>query len=475
MRNLLIIGLLFSGLLYAQNLNTHVEKLCEEPELKHALLGFCAMEVESGTIIADHQMHKSLIPASSLKVVTTATALGVLGKDYRFKTELAYTGTIDASGVLHGDIIIKGYGDPTLGSDQFDKAMPLDELGNQFVKVIMDAGIKQVDGRIIGDGTFFESQVTPSAWQWNDLGNYFAAGVFGLNIHENLYHLTFQQSPNLGATPPIINVEPKIPGLSFINELSSAPKGTGDNAYIFGAPYTYNRYVRGTIPIGNEAFRIKGSIPEPPLFAAYLLKQALNYVGVETKEHTCIRHLEQRPDAGKVIYTHESPRLEEIILRTNMKSVNLYCEVLLKAIGQKQKGQGSLEGGLESIKEYWTNKKIDLSGLHMQDGSGLSPRNAVSSYSLAAIMRASAKDDAFMASLPLAGKTGSLRNMFKGTIAENNIRAKSGYMGHIMSYTGYATNKAGKLISFSVIVNNYYCPNSEMRKNLENIMLKIVE
>ncbi len=463
------------------SLQRAIEKLTVDPDLKHAGLGICVIDVESGKVIAQYNKDQSLIPASSMKVVTTATTLSKLGEDFRFKTELQYDGQLEGDGTLNGNLYIKGYGDPTLGSDRFDKAMPVDMLMNEFVQAVKKAGIKKINGKIVGDASFFTSSVNARTWLWEDLGNYYASGAWGLNILENKYYLNFKQNAKLGEQPEIESTNPSIPNLLLINEVRSAEANSGDNAFVFGSPYSYTRFVRGTIPVGKGTFTIKGAIPDPPFFAAHLLMEALENNGISTsKMATSLFELERE---GKTkaslttIHSHHSPSLKEIIIETNLESVNLYCESMLRYLATT-KGNGSgPENGLDVIYEFWKEKGLDTRGFFMEDGSGLSPYNNVSAFHLAKIMQLIAKDQklykTFNESLPIAGRSGTLKFMLRGTAAENNLRAKSGGMKRVRSYTGFARTKSGNLVSFSIIANHFSCKSNTMRRKMEKIMVEI--
>ncbi len=477
--------ILFVFNLSAQSsLQKAMNDLAKDPVLKTQGFSMTVLDVESGEILANHQKDRGLIPASSLKVVTTSTALGILGNDFKFKTELQYDGAIDVEGVLNGNIYIKGFGDPTLGSDHFDKTLALDVLINNFVEAIQKAGIKKVNGKIIGDASFFGTLVDGRTWLWEDMGNYYGAGAWGLNLHENRYFLTFNRSLKLGAIPAIEKVEPTIPNLLHINEVRQDAKGTGDNAYIFGSVYNYTRFIRGTIPVGNKPFRIKGAIPDPPFFAAYYLMKKMEAAGIETnREATSLFEIVNQEGfkAGErtVFYTHYSPNLKDIVTITNMKSINLYCEALLRYLGKEVKGEGSPEAGVEVILDYLKSKGFSDNSFFIEDGSGLSVFNTVSTYQMASIMRLVGQNkslyNSFKPSLPVAARSGALRYMFKGTAADGKIWAKSGGMKRVRSYTGFAETKSGKLLAFSIICNHFTCESSTMRKKMEKVMLKLID
>ena len=478
----IIFFLFFTEKIHTQtNLQKAITQLADDADLKHAGFGFCLIDIEQNKIIAQHNADLALIPASSLKVVTTATALGVLGADYQFKTTLEYDGDILPDGTLRGNIYIKGYGDPTLASHEMEGITSFDKLMQNFADAVKRAGIKSIEGYVVGDASFFETAATGRTWIWEDMGNYYAGGAHGLNIHENLYYLDFRQFPKLNQAPRATATRPQVPDIQFINELQSAGANSGDNAYIFGAPYTRTRYVRGTLPIGTGTFTIKGSLPEPAYFAAYHLAKTLEKNGIHTGMCVSTQRIfkENKNKKRRVIFTSKSPSLRDIVERANIKSVNLYCESLVKTMGAEKQGKGTAEAGLEVIKNYWTERGVDMSGFVMRDGSGLSPRNAVSTKHLTQIMRKAAKNPAiykdFNASLSVAGSSGSLKNMFAGTRAAGNLRAKSGYMDSVRSYTGYAKNKSGKLMAFSIIVNNYSGGAGAMRKKMEKVMTALVE
>ena len=455
-----------------------INAFLQNSNLKSASVSISLVDVESGTLIASHQPDLSISPASSLKVLTTGTALKLLGADYRFKTELQYDGQITNEGILEGNIYLKGYGDPTLGSDQMEEAEDMNQVLEKFRMALQQKGIRKINGYIIGDGSHFGTDVNCDTWQWNDLGNYYAAGAWGLNLHENLYYLRFRQRTQVGQRPGIARIEPEVEGLEFYNEIRSAGRNTGDNAYIYGAPYNYTRQLRGTIPAGNGLFSIKGSIPDAPKFAAQQLQNSLEEIGI-TSSKGAISFLEfkernSNTENRTLIYKYNSPPLSAIITRANMKSVNLYCESLLKTISKAKGGNGSFESGTDVIKKYWEDRGLSMAGIFLEDGSGLSARNAVTSRFMAQLLRKLNKDtdfEAFYDSLPQAGRTGSLKNTLKGTSAEGRLRAKSGTLKRVRSFTGYARSKSGALRSFSIIVNDFSGSGAVMRRKIEQLML----
>jgi len=205
------------------------ERLAQEtPALKHAQWSVYAMYADHGQVIIDHHSDESLASASGLKLVTTAAALLELGENFQFKTELAYRGEINWRGVLEGDLVVIGGGDPVLGSDWLTSAIQMDSLKILLVQAVKKAGIQSIKGDLILDISIFDDKVIPDDWVWTDIGNYYGAGVWGLNISNNLYHLTFRPGEKAGDPAPVIGLSPQIPGLSFVNHMKTGPEGSGD-------------------------------------------------------------------------------------------------------------------------------------------------------------------------------------------------------------------------------------------------------
>lgn len=454
-----------------------------DPALKHAGISISVIDAKTGKWVAGHRASQSLPPASSLKVLTTTTALAVLGDDYVFRTDLQYDGEIDSQGVLNGNLYLRGSGDPTLGSDQMEGAANLEDLMARLRLALQQRGIRRITGYIVADASCFGTEVNGPTWHWIDMGNYYGAGAWGLNIHENLYYLHFRQTAKVGDTPAIALIEPDMPELVFNNEVTSAGENTGDNAYIYGAPYTYERYVRGTIPAGRGTFDIKGSMPDPPLFAARYLDQQLRSVGIVcAKGPITLLELSRKgfkPVARQTLYTHYAPPLPAIIKRTNIQSVNLYCEAMLRAVGLARQQEGSANAGIKTTVEFWRSQGVDTKGLFLEDGSGLSVHNGVPSLFLAQVLHKVYNNPRWYKvideSLPVAGRSGGMKSLLKGTAAEGRLRAKTGTLDRVRSFTGYAPDRNGRLLAFCIIVSNYTCSGSEMRKKMESVMRAMCE
>ncbi|MCI5055817.1 MAG: D-alanyl-D-alanine carboxypeptidase/D-alanyl-D-alanine-endopeptidase [Flavobacteriales bacterium] len=472
MKALILVLFVFIGIATsAQNhIQQRVNALSNLAALKNGQLGVVFVNTKTGAIQAQCNSEMTLIPASVQKTVTTATALKKLGPDFTFKTFLEYEGIIEDS-ILIGDLYIRGTGDPTLGSSRMARATKIDELVDLFADKVKRTGIKKIDGDIIGDASFFESQMANATWQWADLGNYYAGGVSGLNIHENYYELYFNKGVQ-GGTPSVQKTQPEMSNLVFENELISGPRSSGDNAYIYGGPYENKRFIRGSIPSGTGTFKIKGSIPNPALYFTQRLRQKLIEIGISSDSARFI--LKSNNQTRKYIVTFKSPKLQYIIKEANHRSVNLYCESLLKTIGKNTKKPGNYIDGKNILMDYWRSRGIGTSGIHLYDGSGLSPRNGVTATFLANILGEMATDSVYRKSIALAGRTGNLKRKFAGTKAQDKLWAKSGTMSRVCSYAGYAVVD-GEEYAFALIANNFTCSGRQMRKNLDNFLISLFE
>ena len=485
---LLSVGLSIS-FLFSQNpyvdVQQAVDDITNHSAMEHAQWGFVLRDVETGKILLSENPDETLLPASTMKTVTTGAALGILGEDYTFKTYLEHDGEI-VDGVLKGNLYIRGGGDPSLGSDRFDSGLDLDGLLDVAVEILNKKGIVKVEGDVIGDASIFEDAMLPTTWVWSDIGNYYGSGASGLTVNENTYYLYFEPNKTVGDSAKLLRVEPEIPGIEFVNEMKTGARYSGDQGYIYGSPYTFLRYLRGTIPQGKAEFSIKGSIPDPALYAAQRLKGALvkNQIPVGGDAETIrILSLEgTAPEAKRTkIYTYESPPLKDIIYWLNKKSVNLFAEHLVKIIGYKVYLDGSNASGTRAIREWWAKKGVDVDGLHMKDGSGLSRYNGVTPAQLTKMLVVDAKQATFTSfynSLPIAGVStdpGTIRRLCKNTSAANNLRAKSGYISRVRCYTGYVDTKSGKRLCFAMMSNNYTCKNRAMRDMFEKLMVVMAE
>lgn len=483
----LITATLFASLGYAQrttedqpanysSVERAVAKVVSNDVMNSASFGFYAVNLETGDVVAAYDEDVALIPASIQKVITTSTALEEFGASKKFETTIQYDGEIDSMGVLHGNIYIKGGGDPALGSYMFES----DYSGflQNWAKAIVDLGITKVEGGVIADATVFNEDMIPISWIWGDIGNYFGAGASGLSVYDNLCRLHFKSGYNSGDSTWVTYTEPEVPYMVLDNQVL-AWDTKSDEAYAYGGPYEYLRMVNGKIPKGRSDFEVKISLPDPPYLLAIQLADELTGMGIEiSEEPTTSRNLRLEgvvvTDGNRTdVYTTYSPTLSSIVYYTNIKSVNMFAENLLCHIGN-----GSSYSGTFNIQDFWAGKGVDTEGMYVNDGSGLSRATVATAKQFVGIldyMEGSTNFNTLWKSLPVAGESGSLRSMCQGTLAEGNVRAKSGYMTRVRSYAGYVDTQSGDRIAFAMIANNFNCTPTTMRQLMETIMVAMAE
>ncbi len=465
------------------SVNRLLKEIIEDNDFKNADFAFYAVDGKSGEVISSYHPDKSLMPASNQKLVTTAAALELFGPDFRFSTRLEFSGSIDTiNHVLNGDIVIKGGGDPTLGSKYFDATK--DGIFLDFwLAAIENLGIDSIAGAIIADPEIFGSDIVPSSWSWDDMGNYYGAGASGLSVYDNSFSIFFNTSGNIGDTVQIVKVFPEIPELVFDNK-ATVDSIDYDNLYIYGAPYSFYRALRGELPQNKVNFIVSGSMPDPAYIAACELYKKLIFNGIAIKDSptTTLILSNQKKNISRdrtLFLELYSPTLAEIIKETNTHSINLFAENCLNHIGLKVSGNPVSEHAADDVVSFWKSKGIDTQGMFLFDGSGLSRNNSFTTRQMVRILTflkdSSANFEHFYSSLPIGGQTGTLKNLFKDVKVANSIRAKSGTINRVKAYSGYIHSLSGRDIAFSMMVNDFSCSSREATKKLEKLMIALAE
>lgn len=476
---LLVVLVVSVGIAQNRALVDRLESFRISRSLKHAQWSVYAAYVDQDTPIIALSPEKSLAPASCLKLVTTAVGLEVLGEEYRFQTRLYHDASVDSNGVLKGNIYVVGGGDPTLGSDLTPGSLGLDSLMTCWISAIRSQGIRRVDGSILSDDFAYDRVPIPDDWFWIDIGNYYATSTSALCIHDNLYRLYFKPGKRVGAPAKVLRTEPEIPGLRFINNMKTGRAGSGDNGYIYCAPDQWQAVLRGTIPADVDEFDIKGSIPDPPLFAAQYLYKVLERVGISIAGKPDRRESQGSYEKATPFVTTLSPPLKDIITIINKRSFNLYAEQLVKAIGLQKLGEGSTEKGIEAVTSELERMQVNTEGMQLNDGCGLARTNGITTRTIVELLRAMKRSphfDAYYQSISVAGDSsdiGYFKDFGVGTEVQYNARVKSGSIQGVRSYSGYVHDRSGRLIAFSLIANNYSGRASEVDAMHKEIILEL--
>ena len=396
---------------------------------------------ENGNFIYEHNGNRGLSSASTQKIFTAATALETLGKNYQYTTTASYSGDI-SGGNLSGNLYVHSNGDPTLGSWRYENYKP-ENFRQKFLEALKQKGISKISGDLIIDDSYFDFQTVPGGWPWNDLGNYYGAGVWSVNWRENQFDISMNGKEMKG-----LNVD--LPNVNWVNDLKTG--GTSDQSLIFTAPYSDVALINGTLPA--KAITVSGATPNPPLTLGTEIKKWLQDSGISFSGKVTSTSM-QRINGGKiltapkntVIFEHKSPTLDKIVYWFMRKSVNLYGETFIKTLGKEKKNQGSFDSGISYLKEFWKEKGINPAMINFADGSGLSPQNYVSARAEVQALLWSRKQPWF-------------NEFFEGFPTQaNGMKMKSGTMKDIKSFAGYHTSKDGKKYVFAIIINNYQSSN----------------
>lgn len=430
------------------------------------------VDIVTGEVIDEVNADTRLCPASVWKVATTVAAVDILGADFKFRTLLGFMGKL-SGGVLHGDLILVGGGDPSLASRHFDH--DAESMLNRWVEAVKSAGIDSVTGRVRVNTAHFLGATLPRTRIWEDMGNYYGTGASGFNFNDNTYFVSFHVPDQPGDTARITEVYPEVPNLQISSEVLASTIQS-DRAFIFGSPLDTKRIVRGTLPAENSRYTIKGALPDPGLFAAFHFHRALREAGIGVAGGYAVENIPLEPAVYTVLDEVQSPRLAELARHINVESDNLFAETLLLQLGA-HRGKPTVEGGLEVLDDYYRTICQTRYPYFAYDGSGLSRFTAISARQLIQILRHARLDphlrEEVLTGLPLAGREGGMKWFASRTNLAGNLRAKSGSMEKVRAYAGYFTTYTGRELAFAVMVNNFQGSGLDVRKDIENYLLRI--
>lgn len=463
------------------------------------MVGIKVVSLDTGRVLFEENSAKLLRPASNMKLYTVATALDRLSPDFRFTTSIYATGRFDA-GSVRGDLIIYGRGDPSLAArfSNGDYFKAINDLADKIVA----AGVKRVDGDLIGDESYFTGPQYGSGWEWEDLTWYYGAEVSALTVNDNALDLFIKPNPQVGK-PAIITTGPPDPLLTIVNEVTTAPAGTRRQIVIDRGLGKDSIQIKGSIALDDRGYTGGIGISHPAMLFAYLLRSALTQKGVIIKGRTRTipapiggpsldpiqrGSLTRYPDVPPLnkpteIATYLSVPFSVVAAQTLKPSQNLYTELILRTLGNlpapatpstdssgdqssdrpnqttvTELRQTSEDRGVEVVKGFLKTVGIRPESLLLNDGSGLSRNDMVTADSTVQLLTYMSRHryaDVFRNALPIAGVDGTLRNRMKGTVAEGNLRAKTGSLSSAASLGGYVTTAAGEKLVFTIMVNNY--------------------
>jgi D-alanyl-D-alanine carboxypeptidase/D-alanyl-D-alanine-endopeptidase (penicillin-binding protein 4) len=473
----------------------------QEPRAQHAIFGISIVDLGTGASLYAENADKLLQPASNRKLFTTATSLALIGGDYKFLTTIESYRHPDKRGRIAGNVFLVGRGDPNLSGrvlpyvKKTERVTPHTRVLEELADQVAAAGVKVINGDVVGDDSYFVYERYGEGWTQDDLMWDYGAPVSALTVNDNIVFASIKPGERVGERA-LLTVDPYASYYSVRNLVTTSAQGTARNIGILREPGSLDLTFWGTIPLGDAGDDEALAIEEPATANAQFLLILLQQRGIVVRGKARAQHsqpwhypppLPHQPlvvpsaqEAARVVLgQHQSLPLIEDLRVINKISQNLHVEIMLRLLGRMRGVSGSLSGGLEVEKKFLTDQAgIDPAEFSFYDGSGLSRSGLATPHALTQLLQyAHAQPWAaqFRDTLPIAGEDGSLSTRFKGTAAADHVEAKTGQLGEVNSLSGYATTKGGNNIAFSIIVNHHAMGNNLAKQMIDDIVNAVLE
>jgi D-alanyl-D-alanine carboxypeptidase/D-alanyl-D-alanine-endopeptidase (penicillin-binding protein 4) len=448
-----------------------LDALLAAPVLEHGYWGVLVKSLKTDETLYSLNPKRLMMPASNMKIVTLAAAADRLGWNYTYETTIFAAGRVDA-GVLLGDLIVVGSGDPSIGESP-------DTLGT-WAEQIKARGIRTIAGRVIGDDSAFDDDGLGFGWSWDDLPDDYAAGVSALQFNENAVRVTVGPGIVVGDWAGVA-VSPTGSGLVVDSALTTSTAAAAPSITAHRLPGSSRLRLRGTVPLGAQPVTRTVSVDNPTQFFVNALRSALIAHGIDVRGPAVdiddIRDVPARPDDAPLV-SHRSPPLSALAIRLMKVSQNLYAETFLKTLAAGRPpattaaGRSIARGALQA----WG---VGTDGLIQRDGSGLSRYDYITTDAIVTILthvdRQASLKGPFEAALPIAGRDGTLAGRMKGTAAEGNARAKTGSMANVRGLSGFVTTADGEPLVFSILANNFETPPDTITRTADAVVIRLAE
>lgn len=456
---LILLGLIFSSISYAQNesLRMAMQKMEKDEQFRFASIGLVVKDATTGEMVFEKNGHVGLIPASSLKVLTSASAFELLGSDFRFYTLLSIAASTDN---VARTLVIEGFGDPSLGSGKREDINARTVFKN-ILEALKKENISSLPGGIFLKDMNFGYQPTPPGWVWEDLGNYYGAGCWGINWKENFYEIDIRPGSRDGMPTSVAAVRPVWMTPFITNLVKTGKAGIGDKSVVYSSPYQQEVFITGEVA-SDKVINVKAAMSSPALFMGRELKLFLEANGIEVGEVEVSSALLRKKKRisikeQKIIDTLWSPKVKELDKWFMDKSINLYGEAFVNAFALKQGKEVTTQNGVNEEVLLWQKAGIAPDAINISDGSGLSPSNRITPAALVQVLQFA-----------------KLRNwyvdFYEALPEMNGMKLKSGYMRGVRSYTGVVTAKSGRQYFVAFIVNNFSGSATSVRQKMWSLL-----
>jgi serine-type D-Ala-D-Ala carboxypeptidase/endopeptidase (penicillin-binding protein 4) len=437
---------------FSQGISRSLEKAYtifeKDSQLSSAIASLYVINAASGEVVFDKNSRVGLATASTMKVITAATAYELLGKDFRYETRFGYIGSI-RNKLLLGDFYLKPSGDPTLGSWRWKSTTDTSVLSELF-RAIQKLNIIGYNDIVI-DERGWNSETIPDGWIWQDIGNYYGAGPTGFNWRENQFDIVLQSGKQVGDPVSIVKTKPRAV-IPLVSTVKSAPKGSGDNSYVYYPLLGSQGIIRGTIPVNESSFTISASDPLPEATFTRLFKE-----GLASRFKIGRVHNETHSTDTTILLTHYSPSLDSVVYWFLKKSINLYGEALVKTLSFQKTGFAETSKGTQIVTNFWAEKGIPAAELNIVDGSGLSPLNRVTTHAQVSVLKYARSQPWFS-------------GYYYAFPEYNGMKMKSGTISDVKGFCGYQKSNDGNEYIFSFIVNNYNGTASQLVQKMYRVL-----
>ena len=455
------------------------------PALRGAGVGVMVKDTK-GSVVAAVNADQRMVPASNLKLITTGTALHTLGNNYRFKTQIGYTGTIE-DGTLNGDLFIIGGGDPTIGGGD-NASLALDATFRSWEAIVRKAGLWRINGSIIGDSRLWEGFLEYGDWTYEDIGTYYGTGADALCFYKNAIDLQVAAGAGEGEPVQAVQAYPETPWMHNINCGTTGREGTGNSLYLYTTDLAPYAELRGTFALDRapktEHFANKfGALTCAYYFYNYLRTTGMVITGgaSDIDRGGLVRGTDfksgKKAGTPAIIGTSESMTLADIARQTNVESDNFYAEAIFRTMGEEATGYAVYDSARVAEKCVLNNLGLNPDDVTIADGSGLSRSNAVSARFLSSYLQAMTSSPAFpafLASLAAPGE-GTLAPVLKNNPSKDRLRLKSGSMGGVLCYSGYLLGYDGTPVAtISILTNGSTAKVTQVRNALEAVLEEIL-
>ena len=463
---------LFAACLPAQDLTAAMRKLVDDPRLAGGRVGVVVLDLETGGVLCANDADSAFVTASNMKLISSAVALTTLGPEYRFRTLVQARGTIE-DGVLRGDLELVGSGDPTLGGrHEHSAAAPLE----RFAAAISEQGIRRVTGRVLGNDNCQPDEILGTGWSWNDESAAYSAQMSGLCFAENCIRVVIQaKAPGAPAKIRLI------PETDYVAVTWAAAVRADKRAGPLRVQRQHARnrvVVSGAMP-AQSSFGQDLSVDNPTGYAAHVLRETLLAKGIAVggaaMDLDFVSAGSRPMGEPHILAEHLSPPLAEILVTLNKVSQNLYAEQLIRAASRHAGGKSDMRSAAAHAGRVLRELGVDTAGMKIADGSGLTRLNLVHPAQLAALLAGIWRGphrDLFLSTLPVAGVDGTLRSRFGSSAARGHVRAKTGYIRHVVALSGYVPRPGADRppLVFSILVNNFVCKTSQAKAAVDRFV-----